>query len=361
MPKKLKTVASFIVPYLQYLDEHSQPTQPFPDFITHDLLLDLYKRMTLLRVFDNQMVNLHRTGKIGTFPSSLGQEAVFIPVGLSLQKEDVLCPFYRDHGVMIQRGYALADILAYWSGDERGNASNAANQDFPVCVPIATQCLHATGVAYAIKYRKEKRVVVTEIGDGGTSKGDFYEALNLAGAWYLPIVFVIDNNQWAISVPREKQTTCTTLAQKAIAAGLDCIQVDGNDVIAMLDVAKAAIHQARNGGKATVIEAVTYRLADHTTVDDASRYSDPEDKKNAWKKEPIARLGYYLEAQGVWDKDKETELQHTTKAFVEKEIEMYFSREKQKPESMFDYMYETLPDAMLDQRDDLLEQNKGSV
>ena len=354
MTIKLSTIASFIIPYLQYLDENSEPTQAFPDFITSDVLIDLYKRMTLLRVFDNQMVNLHRTGRIGTFPSSLGQEAVFIPVGMAMQKDDVLCPFYRDHGVLIQRGYALADILAYWSGDERGNASIAANQDFPICVPIATQCLHATGVAYAIKYKKENRVVVTEIGDGGTSKGDFYEALNLAGAWNLPMVFVIDNNQWAISVPREKQTACETLAQKAIAAGLSCIQVDGNDAIAMYDVIKTAIAQARNGGKASVIEAVTYRLADHTTVDDASRYSDPEDKKNAWKKEPIARLGYYLEAQGVWDKNKETKLQHSTKEFVEKEIELYFSRSKQKPESMFDFMYETLPDAMIDQRDDLL-------
>ncbi|PIZ04978.1 MAG: pyruvate dehydrogenase (acetyl-transferring) E1 component subunit alpha [Gammaproteobacteria bacterium CG_4_10_14_0_8_um_filter_38_16] len=356
MPTKLKTLASFIVPYLQYLDEHSQPTQTLPEFATNAFLVDLYQRMMLLRLFDTQMVNLHRTGKIGTFPSSLGQEAIFIPVGMAMKKEDVLCPFYRDHGVMIQRGYALTDILAYWSGDERGNASAAANQDFPCCVPIATQCLHATGVAYAIKYRKEKRVVVTEIGDGGTSKGDFYEALNLAGTWQLPMVFVIDNNQWAISVPREKQSSCETLAQKAIAAGLDCIQVDGNDVIAVFETVTHAINQARNGGKATVIEAVTYRLADHTTVDDASRYADPEIKKVAWKKEPIARLGYYLEAQGVWDKNKEAELQHTTKAFVEKEIEAYFSVEKQKPESLFDYMYETLPEALIDQRNDLLDQ-----
>lgn len=354
MPKKLKTVASFIVPYLQYLDEHSQRTQDFPEYIHSDLLIDIYKRMTLLRAFDHQMVNLHRTGRIGTFPSSLGQEGVFIPIGMAMKKEDVLCPFYRDHGVMIQRGYSLTDILAYWSGDERGNASKAAHQDFPICVPIATQCLHATGVAYAIKYRKEDRVVVTEIGDGGTSKGDFYEALNLAGAWQLPIVFVIVNNQWAISVPRQKQSSCETLAQKAIAAGLDCIQVDGNDPIAVFDAATHAISQARQGGKATVIEAVTYRLADHTTVDDASRYSDPEEKKSAWKKEPIARLGYYLEANSLWDKEKEHILQTETKAFVEKEIENYFSREKQKPETMFDTMYETLPEAMVDQRDDLL-------
>ena len=355
MAIKLKTIASFIVPYLQYLNENSELTQPLPAFITDELLIDLYKRMTLLRAFDHQMVNLHRTGKIGTFPSSLGQEGVFIPIGLAMEKTDIMCPFYRDHGVLIQRGYDFADILAYWSGDERGNASKAAHHDFPVCVPIAGQCLHAAGAAYAIKYRGEKRAVVTGIGDGGTSKGDFYEAMNLAGAWHLPMVFVIDNNQWAISVPRQKQSACETLAQKAIAAGLDCIQVDGNDVIAMFDVMKTALAQVRNGGKATVIEAISYRLADHTTVDDASRYSDPEDKKTAWKKEPIARLGYYLESQKLWDKNKEAELQQACKEKVETEINTYFSRPKQKPESMFDFMYETLPDAMIDQRNDLLD------
>src|SRR3990167_1392545 len=148
MAIKLKTIASFIVPYLQYLNENSELTQPLPAFITDELLIDLYKRMTLLRAFDHQMVNLHRTGKIGTFPSSLGQEGVFIPIGLAMEKTDIMCPFYRDHGVLIQRGYDFADILAYWSGDERGNASKAAHHDFPVCVPIAGQCLHAAGAAY---------------------------------------------------------------------------------------------------------------------------------------------------------------------------------------------------------------------
>lgn len=354
--KKIKTVASFLVPYLQYLNEHSELTQALPDFATPDFLIKLYQDMTMLRAFDHQMVNLHRTGRLGTFPSSLGQEAIFVAEGLAMHKDDVLCPFYRDHGVMIERGYDMADMVAYWAGDERGNASIQAQKDFPTCVPIATQCLHATGVAYAIKYRCEKHAVVTNIGDGGTSKGDFYEALNLAGAWHLPVVFVIDNNQWAISVPREKQTACQTLAQKAFAAGLDCVQVDGNDPIAVFDALDYALTQARNGGKATVIEALSYRLADHTTVDDASRYSDPEEKKVAWKKEPIARLGYYLESQGLWNKEKEADLQHHCKKTVEENIEKYFSRPKQPKESMFDYLYEKLPEAMIDQRDELTQQ-----
>lgn len=352
----VKTIATFTIPYLQYLNEHSELTQTLPIFATDDFLVEIYKKMTLLRVFDHQMVNLHRTGKIGTFPSSQGQEAIFTAIGLVLKKNDVHCPFYRDQGAMIQRGYAIEDILAYWAGDERGNASKSAGEDFPICIPIATQCLHATGVAYAIKYRKEKRAVMTDIGDGGTSKGDFYEAINLAGAWQLPIVFVIVNNQWAISVPREKQTAAQTLAQKAIAAGIDNIQVDGNDVIAVFEAMTHALAQARSGGKPTLIEAITYRLCDHTTVDDASRYADPEEKKSAWKKEPIARLGYYLEAQNLWSKEQEATLQKDYKTQVEMAFNNYFNREKQTPESMFDFLFETLPEAYLDQYHELKNQ-----
>lgn len=350
-----KTIATFQVPYLQYLDEHNQPTQTFPAFATSEKLLEFYRQMTLLRVFDHKMVNLHRTGKIGTFPSSLGQEAVFVATGMAMQKEDVFCPFYRDHGVAIQRGYSFSDMLAYWAGDERGNNSAAAKKDFPICITIAAQCLHATGVAYAIKYRKEKKVVVVDVGDGGTSKGDFYEAINLAGVWKLPMVFVIDNNQWAISVPLSKQTAAETLAQKAIAAGIDCIQVDGNDVIAVFDAVQNAIAQSRHGGKPTLIEAVTFRLCDHTTVDDASRYMSEDTQKAAWKKEPIARLGYYLESQQKWSREKEAMLQEECKKIIDHAFENYFNMKKQPPESMFDFLFEKLPDALIDQRNDLLD------
>jgi|SRR3990167_867407 len=352
----MKKIAAFEISYLQYLNEHSEPTQAFPAFATDEALLKFYKQMTLLRVFDYKMVNLHRIGKIGTFPSSLGQEAIFVATGLAMQKEDILCPFYRDHGVAISRGYLFSDILAYWSGDERGNNSQFAKKDFPVCIPIAGQCLHATGVAYAIKYKKENKVVVANIGDGGTSKGDFYEAMNLAGIWNLPLVFIVDNNQWAISVPVTKQTAAETLAQKGIAAGIDCIQVDGNDVIAVFEAVQNAITQSRQGGKPTVIEAISFRLADHTTVDDATRYTKEEVKKDAWKKEPIARLGYYLEEKKLWSREKEAELQEECKQAVEQAFEKYFLIKKQTPESMFDFLFETLPDSLIDQRNDLVSE-----
>jgi len=350
----LKNIATFDVPYLQYLDEHSQPTQAFPAFATPEKLLTFYRQMTLLRIFDHKMVNLHRTGKIGTFPSSLGQEAVFVATGLAMQKDDVFCPFYRDHGVALQRGYADSDILAYWAGDERGNNASASRHDLPICISIAAQCLHATGIAYAIRYRKEKKVVVADVGDGGTSKGDFYEAINLAGVWKLPMVFVIDNNQWAISVPLSKQTAANTLAQKGIAAGIDIMQIDGNDVIAVFDAVSNAVEKVRRGNKPVLIEAVTFRLCDHTTVDDASRYMSDDIKKTAWKQEPIARLGYYLEAQKIWSREKEVELQTICKKIVDETCEQYFTMKKQPPESMFDNLFEKLPDALIDQRNDLL-------
>lgn len=347
---------TFHVTYTQYLNDQSELTQQLPTFATEQWLIDCYKQLSLVRVFDTQMVNLHRTGRIGTFPSSQGQEAVFTAIGLAMQGDDIHCPFYRDQGVFIQRGYAMEDILAYWAGDERGNASTAAKSDFPICVPIASQCLHATGVAFAIKHRNEKRVVVTDIGEGGTSKGDFYEAMNLAGTWNLPMVFVINNNQWAISVPASKQTAAQSFAQKGIAAGLDVLRVDGNDIVAVYEAVQKAIAQARNGGKPTVIEAITFRLCDHTTVDDASRYVDPEHKKAALEKEPIERLRQYLISQNLWSDDLETQLQKQYKAQVETAIDNYFTRTKQAPTDMFDYLFDTLPDAYLDQRDDLLEQ-----
>ena len=352
----MKIIERFEIPYYQFLNENSQIADEFPLIAENKQVLPvLYQLMVLVRMLDAKAIALQRTGKLGTYPSTRGQEAVFVGIGHALAKKDVYIPYYRDVGSLLQRGVTFSQILQYWGGDERGNFFNPESEDFPHSVPVGSQPLHAVGVGYAIKYRHQQRAVMVTCGDGATSQGDFYEALNVAGAWQLPVVFVVCNNQWAISVPRAKQSSCETLAQKAIAAGLDCIQVDGNDVIAMMDVMKTALLQVRNGGKAIVIEAVSYRLADHTTVDDASRYSDVEEKKSAWKKEPIARLGYYLEAQGVWNKEKENELQHTTKEFVEKEINHYFSREKQKPETMFDYMYETLPDAYIDQRNDLLE------
>ena len=358
-PPKTTTVARFTVEFLQFLDEKHNLTQTLPDFANPDTLLQLYRHMSLLRAIDNKAVNLQRTGKMGTYPASRGQEAVGIGMGHALQKTDVFCPYYRDQGVFLIRGVKASEFLNAWGGDERGhNYSNPdAAEDFPSCIPIAGQLLHAVGVAYAIKYRQQKRAVLTACGDGGTSKGDFYEALNCAGEWKLPVVFVINNNQWAISVPRSQQSGAHTLAQKAIAAGLDGIQVDGNDVIAVRYAVDQALQKARDGGGPTLIEALTYRLCDHTTADDAKRYVPAEEFKTAWKHEPIARLGHYLEAQNLWSREKEADLQETLSQEVEQIVEEYTNTPAPKPTDMFDDLYDELPTALQSQREELEAQS----
>lgn len=353
MHPTMTTVAQFEIPYLQFLDQNSHATQPFPAFATAEQLLKLYRQMALIRQFDNKAINLQRTGKMGTFPAARGQEAVGIGMGNALQKEDVYCPYYRDQAAQYVRGVRLSEILAYWGGDERGSdfSNPDIKEDFPNCVPIAGQILHAAGIAYAIKYRKQSRAVLTALGDGGTSKGDFYEAINLAGCWQLPLVIVINNNQWAISVSRTLQTHCQTLAQKAIAGGFEGIQIDGNDVIAVQYAVSQALEKARSGGGPTLIEALTYRLADHTTADDAKRYTPADALKSAWQLEPIARLGYYLQSQGLWSEEKEAILQKELASEIEAVVAEFLAIPPQEPTDMFDYLYDTLPESLNAQRD----------
>ena len=227
-------------PTYQFVDEHGRYSQ-LPHWCqSPDWLLRCYHFMVLARNFDTKAIALQRTGQLGTYASLLGSEAIDVTTALAMQEDDVLVPYYRNHACQIVRRSPLEDILLYWGGDERGNASPEMGQDLPNSVPIATQSLHACGVATAFKVRNEKRVAVTLIGDGGTSKGDFMEALNIAGVWQLPVVFIINNNQWAISVPRKIQTGAVQLADKATAAGIPGYQVDGNDVIAMREGAKCS-------------------------------------------------------------------------------------------------------------------------
>ncbi len=349
-------VAHFTIKKLQFLNSEAELTQALPAFAQDpSALLELYRGMVLTRTLDTKAVNLQRTGKMGTFPSSQGQEAIMVGVGHAMSPEDLFCPYYRDQGTLIQRGIAMSKILSYWGGDERGSDFNASREDFPVCIPISGQLLHAAGAAYAIKYRHQKRAVVTLCGDGGTSKGDFFEALNLSGVWHLPLVVVINNNQWAISVPRQAQSSTETLAQKAIAAGIEGLQVDGNDVIAVRAAVTDAIAKARTGGGATVIEALSYRLCDHTTADDAGRYSSKAQLEKAWELEPIARLRTYLHAQGLWDKEKEFALQKECSAEVEAAVAEYLSLSPQPATAMLDYLYAELPDALQEQYDLLKE------
>lgn len=350
MESSFPVVADFEVSYHQYLNENSELVHPLPSYMTPDMLRFLYKEMVLVRTFDTKAINLQRTGKMGTYPSILGQEAVSVAIGHAMLKEDVIAPYYRDQGLQFQRGVSMVDIFRYWGGDERGSDFRHSREDFPICVPIATQCLHATGIAKAFQYRKQPRVAVTTIGEGGTSKGDFYEALNLAGTWNLPLVFVVNNNQWAISVPRSSQTGSRTIAQKAIAGGFSGVQVDGNDVIAVRQVMGDALEKARHGHGPTLIEAITYRLGDHTTADDANRYRNKEEVQSAWEKEPIIRLRNYLIAHQFWDTEREEKLIADCQAEVAQAVEEYVQTPRQTINDVFDYTYDTITPALIEQK-----------
>ncbi len=344
-------VAKFEVGYTQFLDPQGRAVQPLPEFARDPAaLVRLYRWMVLMRAYDAKAIALQRTGQLGTFASLLGKEAVEAGVGSAMARDDVFLMTYRENGAQLVRGVTVKELFLYWGGDERGSDFAVPRKDFPICITIAAQATHAAGVAYAMKLRREPRVAVCSLGDGATSKGDFYEAINAAGAWQLPLVFVVTNNQWAISVPRRAQSAAQTLAQKAIAAGVEGLQVDGNDVVAVRHAMDQALSRARAGDGPTLVEALTYRLADHTTADDATRYRNPDELAEAWKAEPLSRLRTYLTASGAWDKPKEDELLKSCNEEVQAAAQAYLDTPHPDPASMFDHLYTTLPAPLQKQR-----------
>lgn len=350
-------VATFEIEYLQYLGpDGTLVRDDLPEFaLDRRNLVELFKQMLLVRSFDTKAVALQRTGKLGTYASCLGHEATHIGIGSSMQYDDVFAPSYREYGAQFMRGVKPRDVLMYWGGDERGNDFSGPPHDYSWCVPIGTQCLHAAGAALAFKLRGEPRVAVACVGDGGSSKTDTYAAINSAGAFTLPFVQCIINNGWAISVPRKAQTGAKTLAQKGIAGGLECVQVDGNDIIAVRAAMDFALKRARNGHGGSVLEFVTYRLSDHTTADDARRYRDDAEVKAGWEREPHLRLRKFLTDEGVWDEQQETDWKEECNRLSDIEVNAYLETKSQPVEAMFDYMYAELPHDLAAQRAEALK------
>ncbi len=356
----MSQVARFEIEFTRYLAADGTLTAPLPAFAeAPDALQRLYRAMLLTRAFDAKAVALQRTGRLGTYASSLGQEAVAVGVADAMRADDVLLPSFREHGAQLVRGVTPLELLLYWGGDERGSDFAGPRQDFPVSITVGGHAPHAAGVALAFSLRGEDRVAVCIFGDGATSKGDVYEAMNIAGVQRLPVVFVVNNNQWAISLPRSAQTAAETLAQKAIAAGFRGEQVDGNDVIAVREVTSAALAAARRGEGPRLIEALTYRLADHTTADDARRYRPAEDVSRHWAEDPVARLRALLVAERGWQRDAEEAAIRAAAAQVEDGVEQYLAMPAQPPEAMFDYLYATLPDDLRTQRAQVVERCEG--
>ena len=336
----------FTVEYLSILDADGRLDEALaPQLSPHDLKR-LHRAMLLGRRLDERMLRLQRQGRIGTFAPIKGQEASQLGSAFSLRPTDWMVPSFRETAAMVWRGWPIEKLLLLFSGYLEGGQPAPDQHDLPITIPVATQLPHAVGLAYAAQYRADPAVVMVFFGDGATSEGDFHEALNFAGVWQVPVVFVCQNNQWAISIPLKKQTHSRTLAGKALAYGLPGIQVDGNDVLAVVAASREAVERARTGGGPTLIECVTYRLGVHTTADDPTRYR-PAEELAAWeRKDPLTRFATYLRTRGLLDEGVEQEID----AEIGAAIARFETVSPPDPLRMFDHAYEQLPPELQRQR-----------
>lgn len=361
MPRK--TVYSAEIEYLQILDEHAKfDAKLAKDTLTDEQVKFLYEHMSTCRALDEVAFKLQRSGSMGTYPQNKGQEAAAAGSGFAAVKgKDWLVPCYRENAAMFLHGFPMHYIFLHWMGDERGNQIPDGVLVNPISVPIGTQMLHAAGIAMGFKLRGENRCAVTYFGDGATSEGDFHEAMNFASTFEVPCVFFCQNNQWAISVPREVQMASETVAQKAIAYGMPGLQVDGNDIFAVYKATRDALDRARDGGGPSFIEAVTYRLADHTTADDASRYRDKEEVEQWRAKDPLIRTRKYLEMKGMWNDEAEAKLAEKAKGVVKEVVAASTGIEPPHTSDFFDHMYAELPEELIRQRETMRTHSLGQL
>ncbi|MCL4381579.1 pyruvate dehydrogenase (acetyl-transferring) E1 component subunit alpha [Candidatus Marsarchaeota archaeon] len=348
-----KQVFEGYVEYLQIMDEDGNIDEKLmPAELSDEKIIDMYKYMLFARNLDAKTLSLQRQGRVYTFAPLLGEEATQIGVAFAMKKDDILVPSFRQHGIFLARGLPLASHFIYWKGYEEGNITLKGINSTPFAVPVSTQMPHAAGIAFGQKYQGKNASVVAYIGDGGTSEGDFYESINFAGVYKLSLVTIIENNQWAISMPRSGQTAAQTLAQKAVAAGIDCIQVDGNDVIAVYKAASDAI-KSRNPA---LIECVTYRLGMHTTSDDPTKYRTDEEVKKWEQKDPIKRVKAYLEKKNLWNDKLESDEIQSQMDRINKAVEEAESF-KPDPVSMFKNVYSFMPEIISEEMESAVGAN----
>ncbi|MDR7586778.1 MAG: pyruvate dehydrogenase (acetyl-transferring) E1 component subunit alpha, partial [Armatimonadota bacterium] len=307
-----------VVEYLSILDSEGNLDTALEPDLPPDRLRELYRAMLLGRRLDERMLRLQRQGRIGTFAPIKGQEASQLGAAFALRKEDWMVVSFRETAAMVWRGWPIEKLLLFFAGYREGGQPAPDQHDLPITIPVATQLPHAVGLAYAAQYKGDDVVVMVFFGDGATSEGDFHEALNFAGVWHVPVVFVCQNNQWAISVPLKKQTHSRTLAQKAIAYGVPGIQVDGNDVLAVYAASREAVERARAGQGPTLIECVTYRLGVHTTADDPTRYRSEEEVREWERKDPLTRFADYLRKKNLLDEGLEQEVDEEISAAIQR-------------------------------------------
>ncbi len=349
------------IDYLSILAEDGNLDSDLEPDISAALHRKMFRAMLLGRMFDERMLALQRQGRIGTFPPVKGQEAAQIGATAALLKNDWFVPSFRETAAEIMRGRSLDAVLLYYNGYNEGTFIDPDLKDLPISVPVASQILHAVGLGWAAKYRQTEEVVMTFFGDGATSEGDFHEGLNCAAVYQVPVVFICQNNQWAISLPIARQTHSRTLAQKALAYGMPGVQVDGNDILAVYAAAQEAVDRAREGGGPTLVECVTYRVMMHTTADDPGKYRSEKEVDKWIQRDPLLRYRHYLQQKEIFS----SQSLHRLEEEIEKEIQEAVERAEQRmkvlgdPLDMFDHLYADMPSHLQGQKKELKRELAG--
>ncbi len=312
-------------------------------------ILEAYKKMLFARTADNMIISYQRQGRIFTYPPNYGQEAISGAVAQIIRNDDWLVPAFREMGAYLAKGASLKEIFLYFMGYEEGVDFKNAKNFLPYAVPIASQLVHASGIGYEIKYHKKDQLVYTFVGDGGTSEGDFHEALNFAGVWKVPVIFIVQNNQYGISTPFKVQTASDGIAIKSYAYGIKGIQVDGNDFFAMYKAVQESAEYAKAGNGPVLIEAVTYRKGAHTTSDDPTKYRTKKEEEEWDQKDPLKRLKSYLISNKLFDENEEAKLIEDYKKEIDRQ---FIEAENHGPyplEDIFKYNYGEMPDDLKEQ------------
>jgi len=330
---------------LSILDENGRVDSGLEPKIDDEMLIRIYRTMLLGRRFDERLLQLQRQGRIGTFPPISGQEAAQVGAVAAIRPEDWLVPSFRETAAEIWRGRTLDNIIIANNGLNEGGIMPDDGRDFPISIPVGSQIPHAVGLAWAAKYRQTDEIVMVFFGDGATSEGDFHEAMNFAAVLQTPLVFVCQNNQWAISIPISGQTHSNTLVQKAVAYGMPGIRVDGNDILAVYAAAEEAVRRARDGKGPTLIECVTYRLLMHTTADDPKRYRSQTEVDQWHQRDPLRRYEKYLLDKGILNRKSIDDLSARINQDIQTAVDQAETQMQSMgdPLEMFDHLYAEMP------------------
>ena len=316
-----------------------------------EFLLEALRWMVLSRTYDERVIALQRQGRFGVYSPALGQEASVIGSAMAVDPaRDWIVPQYRELMAMVHHGHPLENISAQFMGKVGSSRIPEGVNVLPVQVALAAQLQHATGLAWGLRLQGKDAVVLAYIGDGGSSEGDFHEALNLAGVVNAPIVFFLQNNQWAISTPRRLQSAAASFALRGPGYGFPGVEVDGNDVMAVYETTVEAVERARSGEGPTLVESVTYRMGFHNTTDNPSRYLDAEEYEEAKTRDPIRRVMEYLERLGLWDENRGRQLAELAREEVDQALERALAFPGVTPEQVFDNVYERPPRRVIGQR-----------